>query len=56
MEKNYILGEKDIDLTAWQIEQLDLALVEHKNGTAKYRTWEDAKKDLFAKFNINLND
>ncbi len=49
---NYISVEKEIDLTSWQIEQLDIALDEHQNGIAKYTTWEDAKKDLFAKFKV----
>ncbi|MBI2258787.1 MAG: addiction module protein [Flavobacteriia bacterium] len=49
---NYVSIEKESDLTDWQIQQLDLALEEHQNGKANYVDWEDAKKDLFEKFNV----
>lgn len=49
---NYVSVEKESDLSNWQIQQLDLALEEHQNGEANYISWEEAKKDLFEKFNV----
>ena len=44
--------EVDDFLTAKQKEEIDLALEEHKNGTAEYTDWKDVKNNLFKKFNI----
>lgn len=40
------------DISIWQKEQIDKALDEHKNGTVNYIDWQEAKKNLFAKYNI----
>lgn len=39
------------DIPTWQKEQLDIVLEEHKNGTIHYTDWNEAKKNIFAKYN-----
>lgn len=40
------------ELNSWQKTQLDKSILEHENGSTNYITWEQAKKDLFKKFNV----
>jgi hypothetical protein len=37
---------------SWQKAQLDKSILEHENGSTNYIPWEQAKKDLFKKFNF----
>jgi hypothetical protein len=48
---DFVRVDKD-DIPAWQKEQLDKAIEEHKSGTTNYTDWNEAKKNLFAKYNV----
>jgi hypothetical protein len=43
--------KEDVIIPEWQKEQLDKALEQHKSGTANYTDWNEAKKNIFAKYN-----
>ncbi len=42
----------DDTVSTWQKDQLDKALMDHKNESTNYIPWEEAKKDLFKKFKL----
>lgn len=48
---DFVRMDKD-DIPTWQKEQLDKSLEQHKSGTANYTDWNEAKKNLFAKYNV----
>jgi hypothetical protein len=47
---DFVSLERNDDIPQWQKDKLDIYLDEHHNGTADY--WDDAKKDLFAKYKV----
>lgn len=48
---DYVRVENN-DIPAWQREQLDIALEEHKTGNANYTDWNEVRKTLFAKYKV----
>lgn len=48
---DFVRVDKD-DIPAWQKEQLDKALADHKAGTANYTDWNEVRKTLFAKYKV----
>lgn len=48
---DFITVDKD-ELPAWQEEELNNALQDHKEGNANYNDWEKVKENLFKKYKI----